>query len=107
TDVARSTYAWTDQFSGDESMASGSDSDNEAVDMNGLRTPKPSPKHQKMRISPRSTGKKDYKALEDPFVNTNATDGEGNEIFKEEQSDSEDSCASDGEYGRAKHEVAV
>ena len=79
-------------------MASGSES--EAVKGNGPCTPSPSPPRKKTRVSPRSTGPKDYKALDDPFRNADATDGEGHHLFEEELSESEDSTGSDGEYGK-------
>ena len=52
-----------------------SDSDSEAVNANGPRTPS--------LLPPRSTGAKDYKALEYPFLNANATDGKGHHLFEE------------------------
>lgn len=43
--------------------------------------------------------KKNYNAIEDPFVGGDETDGEGNRLFEKDKSDSEDSGASDKEYG--------
>lgn len=52
----------------------------------------------KPRVSPRKSTKKDYKALEDPFVAMNGTiDGDGENVFDTDKSDSEDTYASDAE----------
>ena len=57
----------------------------------------------KARASPRKAGKKNYKALVDPFPNLDdATDGEGGKMFGTDKSDNEDSCASDGEFALEK-----
>ncbi|KAK3170002.1 hypothetical protein OEA41_009387 [Lepraria neglecta] len=61
----------------------------------------------KARISPRKTAKKDYKALEDPFVGVNAIDVDGEKVFGTDKSDSEDPYASDEEFGVAKKIDAV
>ena len=56
----------------------------------------------KARKSPRSTSKKDYKALEDPFIGTTFLNSDGEKLFPTDHSDSEDSSTSDkvfnGEY---------
>ena len=54
----------------------------------------------KKRASPRKSGKKDYKALDDPFVKMedNADTETSEMIFETEKPDSEDSLASDGDY---------
>ncbi len=53
----------------------------------------------KPRLSPRKSGKKDYKALEDPFVDMKSTvDGDGNRVFDTDKSDSEDTYADDAEF---------
>lgn len=53
----------------------------------------------KPRLSPRKSAKKDYKALDDPFVDMNGTvDGDGNKVFDTDKSDSEDTFASDAEF---------
>ena len=88
-------------------MASAADTDSGGMNTNAPPTPVASPKRQKTRVSPRGISKKDYKALEDPFPTTNATDGEGNTIFEADKSSSEDSAASDEEYGKTKGAVTV
>ena len=85
-------------ISGEESLVSAVDTDSEAP--TGLRTPERSIKRTKTRASPRSTEKRDYKTLSDPFVTTNAKDEEGNHIFEADKSESEDSGDSDEEYGK-------
>lgn len=53
----------------------------------------------KSRVSPRKAAKKDYKTLGDPYVAMeNANDSNGEKIFGEEKSESEDSAASDGDF---------
>jgi len=99
--------------SDDESMAdTGNDSEQEATppetDDNAAPT-NPSKKRQKTvggrvtktRASPRKALKKDYKKIEDPFTELNdATDGDGEKVFGTDKSDSEDSQASDEEFGK-------
>ena len=54
----------------------------------------------KSRVSPRKGAKKDYKSLGDPFgALENANDSNGEKIFGNEKSQSEDSAASDGDFG--------
>jgi len=95
----------------------GNDSEQEATppetDDNAPSTP--SNKRQKTiggrvtkRLSPRKAVKKDYKKIEDPFMEMNdATDGDGEKVFGTEKSDSEDSQASDGEFGKEKDDAVV
>ena len=53
----------------------------------------------KKRASPRKTGKKDYKALDDPFPAMNGTtDADEDKVFHTEKSESEDEYPSDEEY---------
>ena len=53
----------------------------------------------KKRASSRKTGKKDYKALDDPFQAMNGTtNGDDEKVFDTEKSESEDSYPSDEEY---------
>ena len=62
----------------------------------------------KARVSPRKTAKKDYKALEDPFVALKAeTDGDGEKVFNTDKSDGEDSFASDAEYMKGAQEATI
>lgn len=54
----------------------------------------------KSRVSPRKATKKDYKSLGDPYLAMeNTQDSNGERIFEHDKSDSEDSAASDGEFG--------
>lgn len=54
------------------------------------------------RISPRAIVKKDYKKIEDPFVDMeNAEDEDGNAIFQEESVTGDNSADDDGDYGHA------
>lgn len=54
----------------------------------------------KSRVSPRKGAKKDYKSLGDPFgALKNAKDSNGENIFGHDKSESEDSYASDGDFG--------
>lgn len=60
------------------------------------------------RASPRKTAKKDYKKIEDPFTELNdATDGDGEKVFGTDKSDSEDSQASDREFGGEQEKTAI
>ncbi len=62
----------------------------------------------KTRASPRKTLKKDYKKIEDPFAELNdATDGDGEKVFGTDKSDSEDSQASDEEFGKDHADAVV
>ena len=70
-------------------------------------TPTPSAKMHKVstgrisksRCSPRKNIKKDYKALEDPYLGMEAVeDGDGEKIFKEEADESEDMAAADEHF---------
>lgn len=66
----------------------------------------------KSRVSPRSSVKKDYKTLGDPYIALEtAVDSNGEPIFGKDKSDSEDSAASDGEFrtesNRIEPEVAL
>ena len=56
----------------------------------------------KPRASPRNLAKKDYAKIDDPFVGNGAQDGDGNQIFEKSSAESDDSAASDEEYGKAK-----
>ncbi|KAL9123626.1 MAG: hypothetical protein Q9217_006958 [Psora testacea] len=91
----------SDDHSGDESMASGLDTDSDTVGGNGPLTPVASPKPKKTRVSPRSTSKKGYKALDDPYLHANAADGEGNDMVVSDSSECEESIESDDEYWKA------
>lgn len=69
-------------------------------------TPAPSAKRQKTlggnitkRVSPRGLAKKNYNAIENPFIGGDGTDGEGNRLFEKDESESEGSYASDEDYG--------
>lgn len=54
----------------------------------------------KSRVSPRKGAKKDYKSLGDPFATMdNVNDSSGENIFGHDKSESEDSAASDGDFG--------
>lgn len=52
----------------------------------------------KARKSPRAATKKDYKALGDPFVGTTFLNSDGEKVFPTDDSDGEDSVASDKGY---------
>lgn len=55
----------------------------------------------KSRISPRKKAKKDYKKMEDPFVDLkDVTDENGEAMFQREKSESEDSYPTDVEFGQ-------
>ena len=96
-----------------ETDAKGVDTENDAAAAH--TSPTPSAKREKTiggrvtkaRISPRKTAKNDYKALEDPFVEVNAVDVDGEKVFGTDKSDSEDLYASDEEFGVAKKIDAV
>lgn len=87
---------------------SSSDADNEVTE--GLGKPMTPPMSAnttetkkgvstKSRVSPRSSAKKDYKTLGDPYIALeNALDTNGEQIFQKDKSDTEDSAASDGEF---------
>lgn len=91
-----------------ETHAEGMDTENDAAAA-AHTAPTPSAKREKTvggrvtkaRISPRKTAKKDYKALEDPFVRVNAVDVDGEKVFGTDKSDSEDPYASGEEFGVA------
>ena len=62
----------------------------------------------KSRASPRKTIKKDYKKIEDPFADLqDATDGEGEKVFGTDKSETENSQASDEDFGRVHVEPLV
>lgn len=86
---------------GNGHLVTPSSSDDTTEGMTKPMTPPPSAeKAAKSRVSPRKAAKKDYKSLGDPFVALdNAEDSNGEVIFGTEKSDSEDSAASDGEFG--------
>ena len=60
----------------------------------------------KPRVSPRNLAKKDYKAIEDPFVENGAHDADGNNIFERSGSDTEEN-ASDDAYDKPMEVVKV
>ena len=100
---------------------SSSDADNEVTEGFGkpmtppmsAKTPKTNKGvSTKSRVSPRSSAKKDYKTLGDPYIALeNAVDTNGEQIFQKDKSDAEDSAASDGEFrtesNRIEPEVTV
>jgi len=95
--------------SDEESMEDSDEYDSKAPKNNGnLSTPATSAKRQKTlggkvtkRFSPRKMAKKDYSKLENPYKSGEVTDGNGDKIFENQKTESEDSYASDNEY----HEV--
>ena len=54
----------------------------------------------KSRISPRKNAKKDYKKIEDPFVDIDATGEDGDVVFDKGKSEIEDSDPTDVEFGQ-------
>lgn len=91
---------------GNGHLVTPSSSDDLTEGMTKPMTPPPSAeiikakKTVKSRVSPRKAAKKDYKTLGDPFVALdNAENSSGEVIFGTDKSESEDSAASDGEFG--------
>ena len=90
----------------DDALAAQLRSPKRSHDTNHASTPKSTGKGQKVlngritkpRKSPRALSKKDYKAIEDPFLGTGAMDENGERIFATDHSDSEDTFASDKGY---------
>lgn len=112
-----------DPFSDDESVAEGKEETEQGAtppesetEDNAATTPNHSAKRQKTisgrvtkaRISPRKSGKKDYKALDDPFVAMDTTlDANGEKVFDIEKTESEDSYGTDGEFGKAAMQATI
>ncbi|MCJ1462306.1 hypothetical protein MMC07_000906 [Pseudocyphellaria aurata] len=74
--------------------------DNECVKNEPITPPSSAKKVHatKSRVSPRKAAKKDYKAIGDPYVSMENNDSNGERIFGDEKSESEDSAASDGDF---------
>ncbi len=89
-------------------------SEDEQPDSKRFRTAPTTPSRQtsivgqttKPRISPRNLAKKDYKTLEDPYINSEAYDADGNEVFEQSASEALTS-ESEEEYGKAEDMIKV